>query len=193
MTEKLTILGIGGGLASRSKSELLLRYGLAQARAREMQPKLYRLAGRNVPLLSPMTLADPPPDVRQLLAATRQADALIMCTPVYHGTIAGSFKNAIDYLELLAGNDPPWLTGKVVGLMAVAATTVAGSQAITALEHVCRALRALTVPTVVVAESTFIDTDGTVRDAPLAGRVARMLGEIERYAAVSKPSLAVGS
>ena len=39
---------------------------------------------------------------------------------MYNGTISGSFKNALDWLKLLADRKPPYLTDKVVGLISTA-------------------------------------------------------------------------
>ena len=39
---------------------------------------------------------------------------------MYHGTVSGSFKNALDWLQLLSDSDPPYLTNKVVGLVSTA-------------------------------------------------------------------------
>ena len=39
---------------------------------------------------------------------------------MYHGTVSGSFKNALDWLQLLSDRDPPYLTNKVVGLVSTA-------------------------------------------------------------------------
>ena len=39
---------------------------------------------------------------------------------MYHGTVGGSFKNALDWLQLLSDRDPPYLTNKVVGLVSIA-------------------------------------------------------------------------
>ena len=39
---------------------------------------------------------------------------------MYHGTVGGSFKNALDWLQLLSDRDPPYLTNKVVGLVSTA-------------------------------------------------------------------------
>ncbi|HKT19333.1 MAG TPA: NAD(P)H-dependent oxidoreductase [Stellaceae bacterium] len=33
------------------------------------------------------------------------------CTPAYHYSISGSFKNALDFVELLGEDDPPYLAG----------------------------------------------------------------------------------
>jgi FMN reductase len=188
MNDQPTILGLGGSLAAGSRTELLLRSALREAKAQGMRPKLFGLAARPVPPLSPETVQNPPENVRLLLHTVRAADVLALAAPVYHGTIAGSFKNVIDYLDLLGGDDPPWLSGKAVGLMAVGATTAAGYQTVSAMDHFCRALRALTVPTVVVADSSFAGTDG-VLPGPLAERITRMCGELRRYAPAREPAL----
>jgi NAD(P)H-dependent FMN reductase len=72
-------------------------------------------------------------------ARVREADAILLGTPVYHGSYATPLKNALDY----CGFDE--FENKTVGLLAVAG----GSFPITALEHlrsVCRALNAWVLP-----------------------------------------------
>jgi len=39
---------------------------------------------------------------------------------MYNDTISGSFKYALDWLKLLGDRNPPYLTDKVVGLIAIA-------------------------------------------------------------------------
>jgi FMN reductase len=46
--------------------------------------------------------------------------AMIWSTPTYHGSISGSFKNALDWLIMLTGRDPPYLTNKPTGLVSTA-------------------------------------------------------------------------
>jgi FMN reductase len=58
-------------------------------------------------------------NIERLLDACSSADALIWVSPTYHGTLSGAFKNAIDYLEFLSNDTPPYLTGKPVGLVAI--------------------------------------------------------------------------
>ena len=52
--------------------------------------------------------------------AVRRADALVITSPGYHGTVSGLVKNALDYLEELRGDQRPYLDGRAVGLVAVA-------------------------------------------------------------------------
>jgi FMN reductase len=74
-----------------------------------------------------------------------QADGLIWSSPMYNGTISGSFKNALDWLIL---RHPPYLTDKVVGLISTAGG-VQGLQAVNTMEFVVRALRGWAVPLVI--------------------------------------------
>jgi FMN reductase len=67
---------------------------------------------------------------------------------MYHGTISGAFKNALDWLQLLAGREPPFLRDKVVGLISIAGG-VQGLQAANTMEFVVRALRGFAVPLVI--------------------------------------------
>uniref|UniRef100_UPI003513C302 NADPH-dependent FMN reductase n=1 Tax=Streptomyces calvus TaxID=67282 RepID=UPI003513C302 len=118
----LTVLGLGGSTRAGSAAERLLRTALDAAGREGMATELFALGHRDVPVFHESLLLDPPPVVAELLAAVRRADAVVFCTPVYHGTVAGALKNAVDHLQALAGDDRPWLTGKAAALMAVGGT-----------------------------------------------------------------------
>ncbi len=119
-----------------------------------------------------------PAAARELAGTVLGSDALIWSTPTYHGSVSGSFKNALDWLILLAERDPPYLTNKQVGLVATAGG-VQGLQAVNSMEFVVRALRGWSVPLVQpVAQSwqTF-DPDGRLADDMVAAQL-RELGEL---------------
>ena len=63
---------------------------------------------------------NPPESVRGMCDTIHKADGLIWSSPMYNGTISGSFKNALDWLKLLGDRNPPYLTDKVVGLISTA-------------------------------------------------------------------------
>jgi len=75
------------------------------------------------------------------------AQGMLWSSPLYHGTISGAFKNALDWLQLLSDRNPPYLTDKVVGLISTAGGTH-GLQAVNTMEFVVRALRGWAVPLV---------------------------------------------
>ncbi|GIF05435.1 NADPH-dependent FMN reductase [Actinoplanes siamensis] len=182
MGEEVTVLGVGGSMRADSSTELLLRMALREARNQGMRVKLFPLRGHPLPLFDPGMLADPPPAARLLLKEVRAAQAIVFASPVYHGTVGGAFKNTIDYLQALADDDPPWLSGKAVGLLAVGSMAGAALQAITAMEHITRALRAVAMPTVVAVDSSEGAAWGDGGQATIAARLERMCGELRRYA-----------
>jgi FMN reductase len=111
------------------------------------------------------------------------ADGLVWVSPLYHGTVSGLFKNALDWLELLAKRTPAYLSNKPVGLVAVAAGTQSLG-AITTMEQVARALRAYTVPLVVPIQrsSEVFDAEGRVRDERVGSQLRALGRDVTRAA-----------
>jgi FMN reductase len=136
----------------------------------------------------PLPLYDPgaparTPEVERLVAAARRADGFLFATPVYHNTMTGAMKNALDYFELLNRDEPPFLTGKPAGLLAGGGGTnpILG---VNSLEYAMRALRALVVwPMIGLPRlRNVLDERGCPTDPQLAGRVDALAAEIVRYA-----------
>jgi NAD(P)H-dependent FMN reductase len=73
------------------------------------------------------------------------SDAMAWSMPTYHGSVSGSFKNALDWLILLAERDPPYLTNKPVGLVSTA-DGVHGLQSVNSMDFIVRALVAGAYP-----------------------------------------------
>src|SRR5690606_16522056 len=123
---QIRIVGLGG--SSNPHSSTLAALDVALEGASE--------AGAEVTRLDVFSLDLPlyrygvrPPGVEPFIEAVRRGPGMIWCTPLYHGTVPGSFKNTIDWLELLSGETPSYLSDKVVALMA----TAGGEQALQAI------------------------------------------------------------
>ena len=77
---------------------------------------------------------------RALVDELRRADAVVLASSAYHGSIPGLLKNAIDYTQDLMRDDRPYLSGRPVGCIA----TGAGWQGVvTTLEHLRTVVHAL--------------------------------------------------
>jgi FMN reductase len=142
------VVGLGGSLSPTSASLTALEIALAGAADAGAETRLLSVRDLQLPMFAPQALAEPPQVATQLAQAASHADGLIWSSPLYHGTISGSFKNALDWLQLLAHENPPFLTNKVVGLIS-AAGGVQGLQAVNTMEFIVRALRGWAVPLVV--------------------------------------------
>ena len=123
----------------------------------------------------------PPDSVVKLCGAMYKADGLIWSSPMYHGTISGALKNALDWLQLLANRQPPYLTDKVVGLISTAGG-VQGLQAVNTMEFVVRALRGWAVPLVLpIAQArNAFDEQSNARDPMLAEQLRALGREVAR-------------
>ncbi|MCS6936149.1 MAG: NAD(P)H-dependent oxidoreductase [Candidatus Bipolaricaulota bacterium] len=122
-----------------------------------------------------------PPSVFTLVERVRWADGLILASPVYHGTLSGAMKNALDFLELLSNDQPPWLENKVVGLISVAGGN-SGINTINSMLHTCRAMRAWVLPLAVTVPGSAFTPDGQLHDLNITERLLKLGVETARYA-----------
>lgn len=180
------IIGLGGTSAARSSSMFALRAVLDAASAEGAEVELLELGRLGLPMYEHGIPA--PPSVERYLATMDSAHALVWSSPLYHGTVSGLFKNAIDWLELLSERDPAYLHDKPVGLVAVAAGGHA-LQAVTAMEHMVRSLRGWTVPYVVAINhaAEAFDRDGTITSPRVDTQLKKLGSEVVRAASVFRP------
>ena len=147
MDERILVVGLGGSIAPVSRSREALRVALRGAEDAGAATELLALNELDLPLYRP-DHGSPPPDVVRVCDTVAAAQGLLWASPMYHGTVSGAFKNALDWLQLLADRQPPFLTDKVVGLISTAGGTQ-GLQAVNTMDFIARALRAWTVPLVI--------------------------------------------
>jgi chromate reductase, NAD(P)H dehydrogenase (quinone) len=130
---ELRVLAISGSLRRGSYSTGILR--AVQADAPEgIAVELYDGLDR-IPAFNQDLEHDPPEAVRELNALIEAADALLIATPEYNGSIPGVLKNALDWASRPQGEAA--LTGKPV---AVIGSSPSPFGAAWAQEHLRRAL-----------------------------------------------------
>lgn len=182
MNGRIQVVGIGGSLAAGSSSLAALKIALDGAAAAGASTELFDIRALALPMYSP-EVKDVPESVQRLCNSVHEADGLIWSSPLYHGTISGSFKNALDWLQLLSDRQPPNLTDKVVGLISTAGGTQ-GLQAVNTMEFVVRALRGWAVPLVIPIAQAWgaFDPDGFARDPKIEEQLRTLGGEVARAA-----------
>ena len=182
MARELQIVGIGGSVAAPSRSLAALQLALESAREAGARTTLFDLHALELPIYDP-TVRAPGEAAGRLIEEAYRADGLLWSSPLYHGTISGALKNALDWLHVLDDREPPYLTDKVIGLISTAGGTQ-GLQAANTMEFVVRALRAWAVPYVVpVAQAWRVfDTEGRILDESVAGQLRLLGSEVVRVA-----------
>jgi len=176
------VVGLGGSLAPNSRSLAVLKIALEGAQAAGSETELLNIADLDLPIYVP-GIRDAPDSAQRLSEAVYQADGLIWSSPMYHGSISGSFKNAVDWLELLAQREPKYLTNKVIGLISTAGG-VQGLQAVNTMEFIVRALRGWAVPLVIPVPEVWqvFDEEGSSRDPKIDEQLRRLGHEVVRAA-----------
>ena len=180
MTSQLLVVGLGGSLAQHSNSLGALKIALEGAAETGARTELLDIRELALPMYAPET-KDPPASVWKLCDAIHEAQGLIWSSPMYRGTISGSFKNALDWLQLLANRKPPYLTDKVVGLISTAGG-VQGLQAVNTMEFVVRALRGWAVPLVMPIAQAWkaFNEEGKAVDVQLTEQLHALGREVAR-------------
>jgi chromate reductase len=177
------VLGISGSLRSGSYNTALLR------EAAELAP-----AGVDLELYEGLELLPPynedddgddgPVEGARLRAAIEQADALLIATPEYNGSIPGQLKNAVDWASRPAHAGALW--GKPV---AVVGATTGSYGAVWAQADLRRVLglagaRVLEAELPVARAHARFDERGRLLDEQLRERLGEMVREL---AAVAEP------
>ena len=182
MSKTLNIVGLGGSVATTSKSRAALETALAGAEDAGAATQLLDIRALGLPIYNPEA-REPTATAAELIEDCYAADGLLWSSPLYQGTISGALKNALDWLHLLGDRDPPYLHDKVIGLISTAGGTQ-GLQAINTMEFSVRALRGWAVPYVVpvAAASRVFDGDGRIRDEAVELQLRTLGGEVVRVA-----------
>jgi FMN reductase len=177
---RLKVVGIGGTLREGSASLGALRRALAAAGEAGAETGFLDLRELDLPMYKPgRSLEEYGPGVGRLVGELRGADAVLISTAAYHGTLASVTKNALDFAQFLSGGEHPYLDGKVVGLISTAGGEQAGANAAGAMVHVVHALRGVVAPLVVSIPKAWqrADGSGNVTDEVYGGRLDA-LGEL---------------
>src|SRR5215212_4998674 len=174
---RLRVAGIGGTLREGSSSLGALRRALSAAEEAGAEVEELDLRELRLPMYEPgRPLDDYGPEVRRFIEAVRGADALIVSTAAYHGTLAGVTKNALDFTQFLKGDERPYLEGRVVGLISTAGGDRAAANTTDAMVHVVHALRGVVAPQMVTVGGAWnrFDSEGNVTDEGSGERLDRL-------------------
>ena len=181
MARSVRVAGLGGSLRAASTSRTALQAALEGAAANGADTQLIWVRDLDLP---PYTAERATPAAaHQFADAVYGCDAMIWSSPTYHGSVSGSFKNALDWLILLAERDPPYLSNKPVGLITTAGG-VQGLQAVNTMDFIARALRAWSVPLVLPVPQSWpsFDPAGHLADEAIAAQLRALGAEVARAA-----------
>lgn len=116
----------------------------------------------------------------ELVKNISDADGFIFISPEYHGAVSSAFKNVIDYLETLSKNDPPYLSLKPVGCIAVGGAENAGSAALNSMINIVHNLRGVAAPSgfAIGLGQKPVAVNGKITNEKIINRLKRLASEV---------------
>lgn len=178
----IRLLGIGGSTRRESRTLGVLKAVLALAADQGATTTLADVRDLALPVYNEdIPLEEQPSSLHWLLERMQDADAFLLASPTYHGTVSGAIKNVLDALHIRHGEDRTYFDGRPVGLLAYGGP--AALNVINALSHAVRGMGALQVPTVVtVARTAMDDSASGIADEATRTRASRMTSEVIHFA-----------
>lgn len=183
MTASPFIVGIGGTTNPGSSTECALAVALEAARDAGATVRQFDGASlASLPHYAPGAV-DRSDVARELVAAVRAADGLIISSPGYHGSISGLVKNAIDYMEETAKDERVYLDGMPVGLIVTAYGWQATGSTLSTLRSIVHALRGWPTPLgAAIKASNGLFSEGICTDPAATGQLTLVGQQVLEFA-----------
>lgn len=178
------VVGIGGTIGGISSTERALRIAMEAAAAQGFRTVTFGGADMaRLPLYDPKATTRTAEELA-FVAAMRDASAVIIASPGYHGSISGVVKNALDLLEETAQDERPYLADVPVGLIATAYGWQATGSTIAALRSIVHALRGWPTPFAAAINSqvTKFDAEGGANDPAVVAQLQLVGQQVARFA-----------
>ncbi len=159
------IVGIGGSLRTDSYSMQALHIAAERAKDLGAAVQVLDLKEMNLPFCDGGSDYPDYPDVKVLQTAVKAADALILSTPEYHGSVSGVIKNALDLMSF------EQLSGKVTGFISVLGGQP-NSNALNDMRLIMRWVHAWAIPEQIAIGQAWnaFDGEGQLKDDKLSQR-----------------------
>jgi len=167
------VLALSGSARKGSYSRAALDVAVAAARKLGATVDLYDLGENKLPPFDGSEQVEKEhPAVLDLKRRAKEADALLLATPVYHDSYSGVLKNTLDLLYYEEVSD------KLAGLIAVGGGRIGHGQALEHLRAVLREMGAWVLPRQVLvgSSSDCFGEDGQLKDPELLSRLG-LLGQ----------------
>ena len=173
------IVGLGGTLRANSSTERALRHCLSAVERQGGRTALFCGDEIDLPMYNPHDESRTD-KAAALVTALRDADAVVVGSPGYHGGVSGLVKNALDYIEDLRGDPRVYLDNTPWGCISCAYGWQAAVGTLGQLRVIGHALRAWPTPLGVAINSAdeIWDESGALVDVTVQGQLDMLAAQL---------------
>jgi len=180
----IRLLAIGGSVRAASHTFQAMQAILATAADHGIEVEIASVHELALPVYNDDIPFDEQPEaLRRLIARVADADAYLLCSPTYHGSMSGAIKNVLDSLYAGKGAPGSHFDGRPVGLASYGGPSAIN--AVNTLQTSVRSMRGSLVPTVVTVSRDAFDA-GEITDERTRARADAMLAEIATHVAMRR-------
>lgn len=179
--KKINIVCLGGSMEKSSSTLAVLNYAAENLKKLGANVYVADIRSLALPLFSYKTLKTiKNRNFLRLIGKIKEADGFLFASPEYHGTVSSAFKNVIDYLEVLAEENPPYLSLKPVGCIALGGAENAGYATLNTMVNIVHNLRGVAAPNSLAIGygSSLFDKNGNLKNEPVIKRLKRLTNEL---------------
>ncbi len=160
------VVGIAGSLRTDSYSQIALKIAAQKVADLGAEVEILDLRTMQLPFCDGGSEYPNYPDVQRMQDAFSGADAMILVSPEYHGSISGVLKNALDLMSF------DQLSGKVAGFISILGGQ-SNSNALNDLRIILRWVHAWAIPEQVAIGQAWqsFTPEGKISDEKLSKRL----------------------
>ncbi len=179
----IKIVGIDGTVRDDGRTRALLKLVGSSIVTQGAEFVMFSQQFESLPTFDERQSTASSPAVQRLFHTIRGADAFVLSSPEYHGSMSGALKNALDWLAFR--DESAHLEGRVFGLIG-GGGALANSGATIQMMMAVRALHGWLMPDVIVSIPSIKQTISLAEDASIdpkiANRVDAFSEKLVRYA-----------
>jgi NAD(P)H-dependent FMN reductase len=181
MSKAPKIVAISGSLRQKSFNAILAKVAAKSAMYAGAEVEVLSLADYDIPLFNEDLESDPVPSgVQALKDKIGDADAVIVVSPEYNGSISGVFKNALDWISRTQADQQPAFRDTTVALLSTSPGGLGGIRGLNHARDIFVGLGSLVLTTQVAIGSAYqaFNDAGEIVDEGMSARVESLAKEL---------------
>lgn len=174
------IVAIAGSLRQQSFNGVLAKIAAKSAMMAGAEVEVLNLADYDIPLFNEDLESQTPKGVQLLKQKIREADAMLVVSPEYNGSISGVFKNALDWVSRTEADQQPAFRQTTVALLSTSPGGLGGLRGLNHVRDIFVGMGSLVLSNQVAIASAYqaFNEAGELTDAAVAARVDGLTEEL---------------